>query len=258
MRNFSLFLIASLFAFSCGESKHEASKTSDLLADNLSGKVEQAVQTSYKADSTGKAGEQDSCCVITNSYDEKGYSSAYASVNKAGTDKEETTFSHDDNELFTGQKTSKNGKPIGMLAVENVDGKPHVARSFDSANKMDFYFTDITMNEYNRLLGYKQFKPDSSLKTSTEVTYDKQFYKGQITKDSVGKEVYSSTVKLDDKNNMIESTTKEVTKDSTINKTSKYHYDSFDDHGNWTQRTESDEKGKPVTIAKRTITYYKE
>ena len=66
-----------------------------------------------------------------------------------------------------------------------------------------------------------------------------------------GKETYSSKIKLDDKNNVIENATKEVTKDSTTNKTTKYRYDSYDDTGNWTQRTEMDENGKPVKIVKK-------
>jgi hypothetical protein len=140
--------------------------------------------------------------------------------------------------------------------VEN--GKYAGARSFDSTNKMDFYYTDITSNDYDRLTGYKQYKPDSTLKMSMALSYDKQFLKGQIAKDSAGKETYSYNLKLDDKNNLIESTSREVTKDSTINKTTKYRYDSFDDTGNWTQRTEMDGTGKPVKVVKRTIVYYKD
>ncbi len=46
-------------------------------------------------------------------------------------------------------------------------------------------------------------------------------------------------------------------KDSTTTTTTKYKYDSFDDQGNWTQRTISDEKGKITKILKREITYFK-
>jgi hypothetical protein len=258
MKKFSFLLMASIIGFSCGESKKEIPKNSDWPADNLSGKVSQTTDSTYKADNTGKAGELDSCCVVSTTYDEKGYSSGYTSIDKAGTDKEEGVFTHDDKGLFTGQKFTKNGKQTSSLTVQNENGKPSVARSFDSTNKMDFYYTDITTNDYNRLLGFKQYKADSTLKMSIAFTYDKQLYKGQVNKDSVGKETYSSIIKLDDKNNVIESSTKEVTKDSTINKTTKYRYDSFDDKGNWTQRTEMDGTGKPVKIVKRTITYYKD
>ena len=258
MKKFSFFVVVCVIAFSCSESKKEAPKNTDLLADNLSGKVEQVIETTYKADSSGKAGEQDSCCVVTNKYDEKGYASAYSSVNKAGTENNEGVFSHDDNGLFTEQKMSKNGKLVSSLTVKNEHGKPVIATSFDSSSKMDFYYTGITTNEYDRLTGYKQYKPDSTLKSSAEMAYDKYLFKGQTLKDSAGKETFSNTVTLDDKNNVIEVVSKEAAKDSTINKTVKYRYDSFDDKGNWTQRTEMDEKGKPVKITKRTITYYKD
>ena len=191
-------------------------------------------------------------------YDEKGYGTAYISNNKAGTDKEESVMTHDDKGLFTSQKTTKNGKPLSMVSVKVDNGKYSSAQSFDSTNKMDFYFADLTSNDYDRLTGFKQYKPDSTLKMSMTNTYDKLFLKGQSAKDSAGKETYSSVLKLDDKNNLIESNTREVTKDSTTNKTTKYRYDSFDDKGNWTQRTEMDGNGKPVKIVKRTITYYKD
>src|SRR6476469_7811681 len=85
MKKFSFLVVACVIAFSCGESKQEVSKNTDWLADNLSGKVEQVTDSTYKADSTGKAGELDSCCVVSTKYDEKGYSSGYTSVDKAVT-----------------------------------------------------------------------------------------------------------------------------------------------------------------------------
>lgn len=258
MKKFSFLVVVSVIAFSCGGSKQEAPKNTDWVADNLSGKVEQITDSTYKTDSAGKTGELDSCCVVSTNYDEKGYSSGYTTIDKAGTDKEEGAFTHDDKGLFTGQKFNKNSKPVSSLTVQNENGKPSVARNFDSTNKMDFYYTDIITNDYDRLLSFKQYKADSTLKMSIAFTYDKQLYKGQVNKDSVGKETYSSIVKLDDKNNIIENAEKTVTKDSTTNKTTKYRYHSFDDKGNWTQRTEMDGTGKPVKIVKRTITYYKD
>jgi hypothetical protein len=258
MKKFSFLVMASVIAFSCSESKQEAAKNTDWLQNNLLGKVEQTTETTYKTDSTGKTGDQDSCCVITLKYDEKGYASVYTSVDKAGTGKDEGVFSHDDKGGFTGQKFTKNGKPQSSLTVQIENGKPSGAQDFDSANKMTFYYTDITLNDDLLLTGFKQYKPDSTLKMSLSNTYDKQIVKGTVIKDSVGKETFSSEQKLDDKNNVIESITKEVTKDSTTNKTTKYRYDSSDDKGNWTQKTEMDEKGKPVKITKRTITYYKD
>jgi hypothetical protein len=263
MKNSSFLLVAVAFVISCNDSKQETPKNADWLADNLSGKVEQTTDSVYKADSTGKMGDLDSCCVTSTKYDEKGYSSDYASVDKAGTNHEEATFTHDDNGLFIGQKFTKNGKQMSSLTVDNKDGKPSVAKSFDSTNKMDFYFTDITVNDYGRLTSYKQYKPDSTLKSSMTINYNNQFLKDQSVKDSVGKETSSYSQTFDDKNNVVESTYKEIKidsakKDTTITTVTKYRYDTFDDKGNWTQRTEMDKDGKPVKIVKRTITYYKE
>lgn len=255
--------MASVIVISCNESKQEAPKNTDWLADNLSGKVEQTTDSTFKADSTGTIGELDSCCVSSTKYDEKGYSSGYTAVDKAGTDHEEGAFTHDEKGLFTGQKFTKNGKETSSLKVENKDDAYSGAHSFDSANKMNFYFTDITANDYGRITGYKQYKPDSTLKSSMTFNYNNQFLKDQSAKDSVGKETSSYAQTYDDKNNVIESTYKEIKtdstkKDSTITTVTKYHYDAFDDKGNWTQRTEINDKDKPVKIVKRTITYYKE
>lgn len=263
MKKISFLLVACIFVISCSESKKETPKNNDWIADNLSGKVEQTTDSTFKADSTGKMGELDSCCVSSTKYDEQGYSSGYTSVDKAGTDHEEGTFTHDDKGLFTGQKFTKNGKTTGSLTVENKDGTYSGAHSFDSTGKMDFYYTDITANDYGRITGFKQYKPDSTLKMSMTMNYNNQFLKDQSAKDSVGKETSSYAQTYDDKNNVIESTYKQVKtdstkKDTTITTITKYRYDIFDDKGNWTQRTEMDKDGKPVKIVKRTITYYKE
>jgi predicted metallo-beta-lactamase superfamily hydrolase len=95
------------------------------------------------------------------------------------------------------------------------------------------------------------------------LNYNNQFLKDQSAKDSVGKEISSYAQTFDDKNHVIESTYKEIKtdstkKDSTVTTVTKYSYDTFDDKGNWTQRTEMDKDGKRSKIVKRTITYYKD
>jgi inorganic pyrophosphatase len=48
-----------------------------------------------------------------------------------------------------------------------------------------------------------------------------------------------------------------MAKDSTTTKTTTFKYDSYDEQGNWTQRTTFDDKGKATKVIKRTHTYYK-
>ncbi len=251
--------MAIVIAFSCNQKKAEAPKNADVLADNLKGKVEQTTETDFKTDSTAKIGERDSCCVATVKYDEKGYISEYTSDNKAGTKKEEESFTHYDNGAMKSLKNTKNNKPVSIISVQiDKDGNYSGAQESDSTEKMKFYYTDLKQNDYGQLTSFKQFKADSTLNSTMTSTYDKQIFKGNEMKDSVGKVTYSSSVKLDDKNNVTERDEKTVTKDSTTDKVTSYKYDSFDDKGNWTQRTEMDKNGKPVKITKREITYYKD
>ena len=258
MKKNAILLAGSIIVFSCNQSNKEIPKNADMLADNLKGHVEQTIDSTFKTDSNDKIGEQDSCCVIIQKYDELGYATQNNSNYRDGAENYKTVFTHDDKGNVKSVRSIKNGKLISSISVNvGKDGNYSGARSFDSTGKMDSYYTDLTSNDYGQLTSFRQFKPDSILKMSVTSTYAKQLFTGNSVKDSSGKETYSSKITLDDKNNVIENTTKEVTKDSTINKTIKYHYDIFDDKGNWTQRTEMDENGKPVQIDKRTITYYK-
>ena len=295
MKKISILAMAVMVAFSCNQKKQELPKNADVLADNLKGHVEQTTATDYKVDSTGKTGEQDSCCVVKVKYDAKGYITGYSSDNKAGTNKEEGTFAHYDNGAIKDIKNSKNGNLSSTISVRidkdgkysgaeeydngalkdiknfksgnlsssisiqiDKDGKYSGAEEHDSLNKMKFYYSGFSQNDYGQLTAMKKYNADSTLSSTMSNNFDKQIYKGGEEKDSTGKIIFSSIVKLDNKNNTIESDTKNVSKDSTTNKVTKYKYDSFDDKDNWTQRTELNENSKPVKIVKRTITYYKE
>ena len=118
----------------------------------------------------------------------------------------------------------------------------------------------ITENEFGEVLtGTEYHPPDNTLKSSFVNNYDKMYYYiGGVGKDSTGKRNFSipTNVKLNDKGDPIEQTTTTVMKDSTKTETLTYKYDSSDDKGNWTQRTEYNEKGKPSKIVKRSYTFY--
>jgi len=248
-----------LISFSCNQKSREYPKNADVRADNLNGEVKETVSTDYKVDSSGNAGEQDSCCVATAKYDEKGYITEYDQDDKLGENKQKETFSRYDNGAMKDLKNTRNGIVTSSIAV-GIDSGGHykVAQEYDSANTLKFYYTDISQNDYGQLTGMKKYNADSSLSGSMVSNFNNSIFTGNEAKDSVGNIIFSSTVKLDGKNNVVERDTKNVTKDSTINKVVKYKYDSFDSHGNWTQRTEMDENGKPVKVTKREITYYKE
>ena len=257
MKKIIFLLVGFAFLFSCNEKKKGFADNADVFGDNLNGNVQQTVSTDYKADSSGKIGEQDSCCVVVSKYDEKGYITDYDNNDKANPGKNAETFIHNENGLMREVKVITNGKVHSVISVKTDSGKYISATEYDSANKLKDYFTNITQNDYGQLTSMKKFNADSSLSAIMSSTFNKQVFTGNETKDSTGKVIYTSTVKLDDKNNPVETTEKNI-KDSAKTTITKYKYDSFDDKGNWTQRTETDENGKPTKITKREITYYKQ
>ncbi len=258
MKKAILFAAITATLFSCNEKKQEVAMNSDWLADNLQGKVEQTATTDYKTDTLGNIGEQDSCCIITMKYNNKGYITEYSSNNKAGSDKLVETITHYDNGATKNIKDSKNGNQNLEIAIQiDENGKYKGALEYDSAGKLEYYYTNITENDYGALTYMKKYNVDSTLNSSISRTYDRSLFIGGEEKDSTGNITQSSEVKLDDKNNIVEYALKDVTKDSTTDKITRYKYDSYDDKGNWTRRTKVDGSGKPLQIRKREITYYK-
>ena len=96
---------------------------------------------------------------------------------------------------------------------------------------------------------------------SFENTFDSVYYTGNVSKDSTGKVTYSAKYTLNDKRDpekleeTVVTTDPKTKKDSTKNTVTTYTYDGWDSHGNWTQQTSVNEKGKPFKIVKRVITY---
>lgn len=251
-------LASGLFALACNdEMRTESPKNTDLIHQNLKGKVQQFEEVPYKVDSMGKMGEMDSCCTFTAELDEKGYITKWHTKNKKGVTTQERTHTRFDNGQIKGWTDKFNDKKPTSIAIQiDNNGKYSGAQSYDSTGKMESYYTDIKENEYGQVTAWKQYKPDSTLKATWSGEFDKNIWVASTTTDSTGKVNGTYKSKVDDKGNSIEFSSTEVTKDSTINKVITYTYDSFDDVGNWTQRTEY-EKGKPTKILKRTITYYK-
>ena len=136
-------------------------------------------------------------------------------------------------------------------------GKYSGGQTFDSVGKMTGYYTDLKENEYGIVTDGKYHKPDSSVKMTFTVIYDKGIYLGGSSTDSTGKVVSTTAVKVNDKGDPIEITNINVKKDSTTTEVTSYKYENYDDQGNWLQQTAINDKGKATKIIKRAITYYK-
>jgi len=234
-------------------------KYSDIANDNLKGNIEAIEDTPYQVDSAGKMGSMDSCCIDVTQYDENGNAVKFISKDSKGTVKNESVFTRHENGLWTGATDTKDGKPSGSMKVTVDDkGQYTIAQTFDSTGKPDIYYSTIGQNEFGQVLGWKQYDKDSVFRQSGESKYDKSLFMGFTAKDSLGKIKSSSSAKYNDKGEQIEFSNTTITKDSTTTKVTKYTYDAHDENGNWTQRTEWNDKGKATKITKRVYTYRKE
>lgn len=253
-----LFLLAS-----CNNSGDKSAdskvKYSDLANDLLKGDIESIEDTPFQVDSTGKIGAMDSCCIDVTQYDANGNAVKFTSKDSKGTVKSESVFTRHGNGLWTGATDTKDGKPSGSMKVTVDDkGQYTKAQTTDSTGKPDVYYTDITQNEFGQVLSWKEYDKDSVFRQEGQGKYEKSLFMGFTTKDSVGKVKSSSAARYNDKGEQIEFSNTTSTKDTTTTKVTKYTYDTHDDKGNWTQRTEWDDKGKATKITKRVYTYRKE
>ena len=260
-----LFTSAIILLMTACNQKESASSVfkpaTDVAAENLKGNVTQVETNSYIIDSTGKTGPLDEKNI--EKFDSSGYTVSYISMNGKDSIKSHTKFQHNATGFVTNiETTGANDKKKSALVIEyDSVGKYKLAKGYDSTGKMDVYYEDITSNKFGQVTGGKGYHPDSTLKLTFINDYDSIFYVGGTSKDSVGKVTYSNKIELNDKNDAAKSDEKNVTtdpktkKDSTKNTVTTYTYDGWDSHGNWTQQTSINEKGKPTKIVKRIITY---
>jgi hypothetical protein len=158
----------------------------------------------------------------------------------------------------TGAKGERNS---AMIILYDSLGKYRLAKSFDSTGKMDMYYSDITSNQFGQVTSAKGYHPDSTLKTSFVNDFDSIYYVGDQSKDSLGKLTYSNKIKFNDKKDPAEMDETTVTRDpktkmdSTKKTITTYTYAGWDSHGNWTEQTTINEKGKATKLIKRIIKY---
>lgn len=253
------FVAGLLVACSNSKDKQVEVKYHDLKMERMNGDIIAIEETPYKTDSTGKAGEMDSCCIAYSELDENGNYIRYTEKDSKGTIKNQFSYTHYPDGMWKGYVQTKDGKSAGtMETMADAKGNYTMAISYDSANKVDRKYTGLTQNENAQVLTWKGYDKDSVFREEGILAYDKGLQTSFTLKDSVGKVKQESTFKYNDKGEQTEVNSTTVTKDSTTKKLTKYSYDTHDDKGNWTQRTEWDDKGKPVKIVKRVYTYKKD
>lgn len=236
----------------------EVAKNSDWTAQNLKGMVQSMETTNYTPDSTGKTGAMDSCCVTVDDFDKNGYISATTKKDSKGNITENSTMIHYEKGQMKSVATTKNGKPSNGFEIQiDKDGKYSGAQETDSAGKIVFFYTGLKEDDYGAVTAGTRHKADSTVDGVFENDNVNGVQVAGRFRDSTGKEVYNSKSELNDKGDVVKTMEMNVTKDSTTNKVISYKYDSYDEQGNWTQRTTYDEKGMATRVVKRTFTYYK-
>lgn len=261
MKKLLLLMLTVMILFSCKDSKKETSvevKNNDWTSQNLKGMVKSTELSTYTPDSTGKTGEMDSCCIVTEEYDEKGYTTTSVRKDSKGNNGETTTMTRHDKGQMKSVSYSKDGKSNGGMEIDiDKDGKYSGARELDSAGKQVFYYTGITEDEYGQVTSGTRHKADSSVFGTFKNEYIKGIQVGNSYTDSSGKMLSSSKSELNETGDVVKTTETVTGKDSTTTTVTTYKYDSRDEQGNWTQRTTYNDKGKATKVTKRTLTYYK-
>jgi hypothetical protein len=264
MRAKLLPLVLIFFILSCNQKQpaSDAPKAvNDWTGENMKGNLSQVETDTYKIDSTGKMGPLDEKTV--EKYDSSGYTVSTVTMNGKDSIKSKTSFQHDANGFMTSMETTgaNNEKKSSLTVQYDGPGKYSGAKSYDSTGKLDVYYTDITSNSFGLVTGAKGFHADSTLKLTFVNDFDSVYYVGGNSKDSLGKQTYLGKQTLNDKKDPAKSDEMTVTtdpktkKDSTKTTSTTFTYDGWDSHGNWTQQTSINEKGKPIKVVKRIIIY---
>jgi hypothetical protein len=262
MRKVVLLLPFLAFIFACEnkatQKNAESLQNTDLIQLNLKGEVKNLTEMTYTADSTGNMDKMDSLVNVYD-FDDKGYLTRFHTKDQGGAVKTEQTFIRNDKGALNEFITKKDGKQTYRLVTEiDKDGKYSGGVTYDSTGKQDSYFKDLATNEYGIVYAGKQYDMNNKIKSTWDMKYDKANFLGGTSTDSTGKPSYTGTVVLNEKGDPAEETSATRDKDTTKTEKMVYKYDTYDDKGNWVQRTTYNEKEKPSKIIKRTFIYYKD
>lgn len=268
MKNSHYILAASLLFSACGqnstveENVKEAepiAKNSDWMTRHLKGKVKTIEQTSFTPDSTGQISEMDSCCIKLTSFDANGFVEMFSEKDADGANPMELKFERLEDNKFKSATRFRNGEmKWKRTTTYDENGNTLHAIDTDSAGQVTNYYSEITENEIGQVLKGKMHTADSTYLGTWSRKYIDGMRAGRGWVDSTGTELRNRTGELNEKGLLSKMTDYRVTEEGATTTVKTYTYDSFDEVGNWTQRTEYDEEGKATNVKKQTYTYYKE
>ena len=269
MKQNLLFVLIAGMLFSCTnntkktvETERETeemvvAKNSGWATQNLIGMVQSIEETEYTPDAEGNIGDMDSCCVGTDYFNYEGYVVKYIEKDLEGTIGLESIIEYSENGRFASATDSRKGEADGgRYVTRDESGKTLYARDLDGSGAVKYYYTEMTENEIGQALDGKMFFGDSTFRGTWGIKYIDGTWAGRSWNDSSGTMIYNYTGELNDKGLLIKMTNVEADpEEGTKTTVSTFTYDSFDEIGNWTQRSEI-EDDKLIEVKKRTYTYF--
>lgn len=261
MKNLLSIILTATLIFACGESMQEAAtviaKDSSWAIRNLQGMVQSIEETTFSADENGTIGEMDSCCIETDVFNEQGYRVSFSEKDSKGNDGRNGVTERREDGQFISAKNYKNGKQIWSRTVTfDAEGNALYTMDADSSGQNTYYYSDIKENEDGLLMGGKMHKADSTFMGNWSRKYTNGIRTGSGWENVDGIEMNDYTGELNEKGFVEKMTVVKKDKEGSTTEVRTFTYDSFDDAGNWTQRSRYDD-GKLAKVQKRKYTYFK-
>lgn len=273
MKKLAYLLALPLFMYSCGSAEQkpaESTETADTTEtvemirsdwenDHLHGKVKSIEETPYTADKDGNIGEMDSCCVSMEMYNEHGFMTKETEKNSAGETTETGVIDRDEMGRFMGYTATADGRVVFKRVVErDTEGNAISAVDTDTTGQVTRKHTVDDANEHFQALSGKSYLADGTYLGTWSYDYVDGMRVSSGWVDSTDVQRMKRTGELNDLGWISKSVEVKVGEDgNTTTTTTTYTYDSFDDAGNWTQKTKY-ENDEPVAVMKRSYTYYAE
>ena len=269
MRNLFLLLVSITLVLACKDSAKEAvavadeeiapiAANSDWAINHLKGKVKSIEESHYTPDSLGSISAMDSCCTEVEVHNENGFVVKYYETDSDGTVTEETVIEYVEGDEFKSARTTIDGKEVFVrVANYDADGKLLDATDTDSTGQITYYYDNMIENEIGQILSGKMYSADSTFMGTWTRKYTDGMETGRGWSDQDGNVLDDTTGELNEKGWLAKMTTVNTdAKGVSTTTVETMVYDSFDEMGNWTQRTEFDNDGKTEQVEKRVYTYF--
>lgn len=232
--------------------------SSDLENENMLGQVKSFEETPYTPDEEGNIGAMDSCCIAIEEYDENGFMTTYSEKTSAGEPTEIVMMQRDDMGRFTSYTVTENGMEVfKRVTKRDEDGTLLEATDTDSTGAITRVHKVDEVNENGQAVTGKSYLEDGTYLGTWSFDYVEGMRVSNSWVDSTGVQLMQRLGEVNDKGWLAKVVDVRVGDEGdTTTVVETYTYDSFDDMGNWTQRTMYKDD-VPTEVVKRTYTYFK-